>query len=168
MRMLVYLDSSALGKRYLEERGSESLDVIYEALEKDGDQRACFSIWDGGEAIGAIDTRRRRGDIDDDSMADAVRLLIGETKKFVAMRKILVLPVGSRTLKESRELIVKYHIYQADALQLATAKQSDSRLFLTSDRRLVECAEVERAEVANPERDHTKIVDAMRSPSLQG
>ncbi|MDA4112515.1 MAG: type II toxin-antitoxin system VapC family toxin [Thaumarchaeota archaeon] len=161
--MLVYLDSSAIVKRYIEEKGSESIDVVYAGLEKEGDMQAAFSAWNVGEVLGAIDTRKQRGDLDERSMAEAVGLFVGETKKFVAMRRLIVLPIGSKTLEESRELIVKHHIYQADALQLATARQSASTLILTADRKLAECARSEGIQVADPEREHHRIVDALNS-----
>jgi uncharacterized protein len=160
--MLIYLDSSAIVKRYIAEKGSESIDFVYAGLEKDGDLQATFSAWNIGEVIGAIDTRKQRGDIDERSMVEAVGLFVGETRKFVAMRKLIVHPIGSKMLEESRDLIVKYHIYQADALQLATARQSASTLILTADRKLAECARSEGMEVANPEKDPSSIIDVLR------
>ena|SRR5487761_262124 len=157
--MLVYLDSSAIMKRYVEEKGSESLDMVYDNLEKRNDVRLNFSSWNVGEVIGAIDARRHRGDIDEKSMLEAIRLFIGETRKFVAMRRLIVLPIGRKILEESRDLILKHHLYQADALQLASARQSHSSFILTSDRRLAECAQSEEIEVANPEMDYSKIID---------
>jgi predicted nucleic acid-binding protein len=159
--MIVYLDSSAIVKRYIEEKGSESIDAVYTGLEKEGGMLAAFSAWNIGEVLGAIDTRKQRGDLDERSMAEAVRLFVGETKKFVSMRKLIVLPIGSKTLEESRDLIVKHHIYQADALQLATARQSASTLILTADRKLAECARLEGMQTADPEREHHRIIDAL-------
>ncbi len=159
--MLVYLDSSAIVKRYIEEKGSEAIDTVYASIEQDGNNRAALSIWNLGEVIGAIDTRRQRGDIDEKSMDDAIRLFAGETKKFVAMRRLIVLPITGRLLEQCRELVVKHHIYQADALQLAAARYSDSMLLITADKRLADCAKVEGIEVANPEKDSQKIVAAL-------
>jgi predicted nucleic acid-binding protein len=159
--MLVYLDSSAIVKRYIEEKGSESIDAVYAGLEKEGSLRAAFSSWNVGEVFGAIDGRKQRGDLDDRSMAEAVKLFVGETRKFVAMRKLMVLPIDGITLEESRDLIVKHHIYQADALQLATARRSGSTMILTADRKLVACAESEGMQVADPEREHHRIADAI-------
>jgi uncharacterized protein len=158
--VLVYLDSSAIVKRYIEEIGAESLDLLYSQLEKregDSEYHLAFSSWNLGEVFGAIDTRFQRGDIDKKSMMEALSLFSGETKKFVAMRKINVLPVGSNTLTMSRDLILKYHIYQADALQLASAKQVNAELFVSADRKLVDCAKLERIEVVNPEKDYDHI-----------
>ena len=80
--MLIYLDSSAIVKRYIAEKGSESIDAIYAGLEKDGDLQAAFSAWNIGEVIGAIDTRKQRGDIDERSMAEAIGLSVGDDRKF--------------------------------------------------------------------------------------
>jgi len=94
-------------------------------------------------------------------MNASIGLFVGETRKLVAMRKLDVLAVSGRTLNEARDLTVKHHIYQADALQIATARQSDASLFLTADRRLAGCAQAEGLEVANPERDQRKVYDAL-------
>ena len=37
--MLVYLDSSAIVKRYVEETGSESVDILYNMLEEESETR---------------------------------------------------------------------------------------------------------------------------------
>ncbi|TLX93476.1 MAG: type II toxin-antitoxin system VapC family toxin [Thaumarchaeota archaeon] len=159
--MLVYLDSSAIVKRYIEEKGSESVDSVYEVLEKEGAQRVAFSIWNMGEVFGAIDARRQRGEIDEKDMSEAIRLFVGETRKFVAMRRLTVLPIGGKVLQESRNLILKHHMYQADALQLATAREAEAALILTADRKLAECAKSEEIQVKDPERDYDTIVSIL-------
>ena len=159
--MLVYLDSSAIAKRYIEEKGSESVDAVYEVLEKEGSHRVAFSIWNIGEVFGAIDTRRQRGDIDEKAMSEAIRLFVGETRKFVAMRRLTVLPIGGKVLEESRNLILKHHMYQADALQVATARESEAALILTADKKLAECAKSEEIQVRDPERDYDSIVSIL-------
>jgi uncharacterized protein len=156
--MRVYLDSSAIVKRYVEEIGSDSVDILYEALERDSKVDALvFSAWNLGEAFGAIDTRFQRGDIGEDAMSEALTLLSLETRKFVAMRKVTILPVGARILTKARGLILKHHIYQADALQLESAKQARADIFISADRRLVDCAKLEQLEALNPEKDRSSI-----------
>jgi uncharacterized protein len=158
--VLTYLDSSAIVKRYIEEIGSESLDFLYTRLEREeggSEHFLAFSSWNLGEVFGAIDTRCQRGDIDKKSMVEAMSLFSRETKKFVAMRKVNVLPIGSRVLTMSRDLVLKYHIYQADALQLASAKQVGTDLFVSADRKLIDCAKSELIDAASPERDYELI-----------
>ena len=157
--MLVYLDSSAIVKRYLKEIGSESMDFLYDGLEKEEEFELLlsFSSWNVGEVFGAIDTRQQRGDIDKKSMMKALSFFSRETKKFVAMRRMEILPIGSRVLTRCRDLVLKYHIYQADALQLASAKQAGAQLFISADKKLVDCAKSEQMESVNPERDYDVI-----------
>jgi predicted nucleic acid-binding protein len=167
--MLVYLDSSAIVKRYIEEIGSESVDLLYSSLEleQETDNLLVFSSWNLGEVFGAIDTRHQRRDIDEKSMNDALDLFYRETRKFVTMRKLEVRPMGARVLSKSRELVLKYHIYQADAVQLASAKQAGAQLFVSADRKLLDCAKLERLAVANPERDLGAIQNAITAEKTQ-
>jgi len=45
--------------------------------------------------------------------------------------------------KYERKLVLKHHIYVADALQLASAKSIDNCMFVTGDRELTKVAEAE-------------------------
>ena len=160
--MRAYLDSSAIVKRYIKETGSESIDVIYNALEQESQlEGLTFSSWNFGEVFGAIDTRYQRRDITEEAMRESLLLFSQETKKFVAMRKVNVLPIGAKILAKTRELILKYHIYQADALQLSSAIQARAELFVSADKKLVECGKTEQLKVLNPERDHDLIEAAV-------
>ena len=49
-------------------------------------------------------------------------------------------PIRTRTLIDAWKLIEKHHIYEADALQIATARQLKATKFVTSDRHLHEIA----------------------------
>jgi|YelNatPaOPRAMG01_1025707.scaffolds.fasta_scaffold78184_2 predicted nucleic acid-binding protein len=51
---LVYLDSCSIVKRYIEEKGSEVIDTLYEKAES-GKLKFAFSIWNLSEVIGALD-----------------------------------------------------------------------------------------------------------------
>lgn len=155
--MFVYLDSSAVIKRYLEEDGSGPIDLLYDGLEVEDSNVLAFSVWNVGEVLGAMDTRHRRGDLDDAALAEAVRLFAQETKKLVAMKKLRVSPMGSEVFSDSWDLVLKHHIYQADALQIATSRQIGADILLSADRKLLECAKKEQIQTANPESDGEKI-----------
>jgi predicted nucleic acid-binding protein len=55
----VYLDTSTIIKRYLEEKGSQLVDDIYARAEV-GALRISFLMWNVGELIGALDQHLRR------------------------------------------------------------------------------------------------------------
>lgn len=57
--MKVYLDSSAIVKRYVLEEGSDKVKEVYlEAF--NGAASLHFSLWNVGEVLGALDTYYRR------------------------------------------------------------------------------------------------------------
>jgi hypothetical protein len=56
----LYLDSNVIVKRYIAERGSESVAEIYQRSDAK-EIGICFSMWNIGEAIGVIDQYWRRG-----------------------------------------------------------------------------------------------------------
>lgn len=164
--MRVYLDSSVLVKRYVKESGSDSVDMLYHELESDPklNSSIVFSSWNLGEFYGAIDTKRRRGDISEQGLIEALSLLSQETKKFVAMKKLRIVPISAKILARSRDLVLKYHIYQADALQIESARQSKAELFISSDKKLIDCARSEELEAFNPEKDYDSIEAKIASP----
>jgi len=52
----------------------------------------------------------------------------------------LIIPVKTSILKESWRLLEEHHLYEADAIQIATAKHIKAQEFLTSDKKLYESA----------------------------
>jgi hypothetical protein len=55
----------------------------------------------------------------------------------------VVVSVSPLILRASLKLVLKHHIYAADALQLASAKSIDNCTFVTGDRELARVAEAE-------------------------
>ena len=53
----VYLDTSALAKRYLKERDSDKVDELYRNTEM-GKTKLHFSLWNIGEVCGVFDKHR--------------------------------------------------------------------------------------------------------------
>jgi predicted nucleic acid-binding protein len=137
--VLVYLDTSAIIKRYVRESGSELINEIYEKA-LSGNVLLSFSVWNIGEVLGVLDKYRRRRWLDDENYLKARVQFLGETLRFIKLRLIKVIPVSTGLLKQSWSLIEKYHIYQADALQLLSAKHVNSDRFYTSDVSLHEIA----------------------------
>lgn len=51
---LIYLDSSSIVKRYIEETGSKVIDTVYQKAETET-LKFTFSLWNVGETLGALD-----------------------------------------------------------------------------------------------------------------
>ena len=137
-------------KRYIREKGSELVDRAYGRAEA-GDLHLAFSIWNIGEVIGAFDRYLTRKVISSKEYSTASSDLISETLKLSRMGSLAVLPITAEMISRSWDLVPAYHIYEADALQVAACKEAGSELFLCADYRLLETAKSEGLNPVNVE-----------------
>ncbi|MBC8225045.1 type II toxin-antitoxin system VapC family toxin [Candidatus Bathyarchaeota archaeon] len=147
---LVYLDSSAIVKRYLEEKGSRGVDYLYRQAEL-GNLVLGYSVWNVGEVIGVLDRYAARGLLDEGRLVDVLGLYYGENLKLVKLGALRVEPMGHGVLREAWRLLLKHHIYVADALQLSTAKRLEAACLVSADGLLIEKAEPEGLQAVNVE-----------------
>jgi hypothetical protein len=139
MRELIYLDSTAIVKRYIKEPGSNTAKTIF-LKAYSGEILLSFSIWNIGEVLGALDRAKRIRRIDEEAYAITRRRFLLEMKRMTRLGLAAVTPIRIKTLIDAWKLIEKHHIYEADALQIATAKQLKATKFLTGDKHLHEIA----------------------------
>lgn len=134
-----YLDSSAIAKRYVEEEGSGAVNGLYnKALI--GELRLAFSAWNLGEVLGVFDKYFRREWLSGEDREKARRQFIGETLRLLRLRILSTIPVKARLLVQTWPLIEKHQIYEADALQIVSAKHIKAQSFYTADAHLHEAA----------------------------
>ncbi|MBO3802975.1 MAG: type II toxin-antitoxin system VapC family toxin [Candidatus Brockarchaeota archaeon] len=157
----VYLDSSAITKRYVKEEGTETAQEIYSMAET-GSLMLIHSIWNVGEVLGVLDQYRRRGWISDEQHDLAVSNFASEVLKLMRLSSLTIMPVASRMAVESWPLIQKYHIYVADALQIITSKYSRCDVMITADESLVDAARSEGLKAFNLESQRKEIVGELR------
>lgn len=143
----VYLDTSALIKRYIEEEGTAR--VV--ALTKDSGS-AQVIILDVAllESRSAVRRRQREGDISD-SDADRILKQIEED----ASSSFLLQPSTSAVMEEATRLIDRHPLRTYDVLQLAgclVARRgvAGPLTFVCADIRLCEVASLEGLAVLNP------------------
>jgi predicted nucleic acid-binding protein len=139
---IVYLDSSSAIKRYVREPGSATIKDLY-LKSYSGELTLAFSSWNVGEILGALDKAKMQNRLDQRKYLTSKRRLLLDTKRLVKLGVLLLIPVKNKLLVESWKLIEKHRIYQADALQIISAKAINASEFLTSDKRLHEIAEAE-------------------------
>lgn len=136
---IVYLDSSAIVKRYIKEPGSDIIRNIYLKVYA-GEAVISFSIWNIGEVLGVFDRARITGRIDDETYRVVRKRFLLETRRLVKLGPLVIVPLKTRILRNSWDLVEKYHIYEADAVQIASAKHVNASKFLTGDKQLHEIA----------------------------
>lgn len=131
----VYLDSSAILKRYLNDEYSEVIEEIFKSAYR-GETKLAFSFWNIGEVLGIFDKRLRRGTLSPEDYQFIKTAFLAEVKRFTRLGVLEIVPVHSLLLADAWKLIEKYHIYQADALQIVSAKRANASEFYTADKRL--------------------------------
>ena len=152
----LYLDTSAIVKRYIEESGSALVADIFGAAEQEL-VLLQFSLWNIGEVIGVLDSYQRRGWITEAEHRHAVSNLAAESVKLVRLGVLSVLAVQHRYLVDTWKLIQRYHIYQADALQTVTATANNASALITADAELQKVALSEGLPALHVESDESKI-----------
>lgn len=154
MRKL-YLDSSALVKRYVAEGGSDDVARIY-AKTNAIEAVICFSVWNIGEAVGVIDQYQRRGWLTESQGLTALGNLAGETLRLSKIEALQLLPVDSAGLADTWDLVRKYHIYEADAVQIVSCKRAGAETLVSADAPLLEAAKGEGLSAVDIE-DHEQV-----------
>ena len=140
--MITYLDSSAIVKRYVLEEGTLEVQEAYRRA-LNGEALLAFSAWNVGEVLGVLDKYRRRGWLKEGDYRKARGLFVLETKRLIRLNVLRIVPVRTRLLVRSWRLVEERHVYQADALQVESAKHVRADVFMSGDERLVEIAREE-------------------------
>ncbi len=136
---VVYLDSSAIVKRYVLEPGSDLVAKVYHKV-LNGEVILSFSAWNIGEVLGVLDRYYRRGWLSVEDYEEARYQFIGETVRLLRLKLLKIIPVKTRLLIQTWPIIEKYHIYEADALQIVSAKRINAQKLYTGDRQVHEIA----------------------------
>jgi predicted nucleic acid-binding protein len=139
----VYLDTSAIVKRYIQEAGSDVVAQLYSKAWL-GDLKIAYSAWNIGEVLGVLDKYYMRRWLSRGDYELARLEFLGETMKMLKLKVLRVVPVKLALIAKTWELIEKYHIYQADALQLVSAREVKASEFYTADQTLCRVAREEQ------------------------
>jgi len=127
--MKIFLDSSALAKRYIRERGSEKVEhALSEATE------AAVSLIGPPEIASALCRLRRQGSISGSQYDEAKKALFQDIEDMSVCN--LTIPVVVRAMG----LLEKHPLRTLDALHVAGALEYQTDLFVSSDRRQLAAA----------------------------
>ncbi len=132
----VYLDSSALVKRYVNEPGTDEVDEIFNRIDS-GNIKLYLSIWNTGEVAGVFDRYDRRGNAD---YQRCIGTFFNDIERYLKSGSAEIINITPKFISDSIEILRKHHIYLADALQIETCKIIKADLFVTGDRELYNAA----------------------------
>ena len=140
-----YMDSSALVKRFVAEKGSERLNALIRSGEPVATAKIAYA-----EIYAALTRRRREGDVSDRDYAHACRQFEGDWRSYVRV------DLRDGILVLARDLIRRHPLRGYDSVHLASAitlarELEEEVTFLAADARLLHAARVEKLQAVNPE-----------------
>jgi len=125
----VFFDSSALAKRYIEEKGSDRLQAIISSASALGVSVICIP-----ELIYALCRRRRETRLSSRQYRDA------KAAVFADIEDASVIGISEEVIARSVELLEHFPLRSADALHIACAAEWSAELFVSADERQARAA----------------------------
>jgi predicted nucleic acid-binding protein len=125
----IFVDSSALAKRYIEEKGSDRLQAIISSASALGVSVICIP-----ELISALCRRRRERRLSSQQYRDAKAAVLSD------IEDASVIGISEEVIARSVELLEHFPLRSADALHLACAAEWSAELFVSADERQARAA----------------------------
>jgi predicted nucleic acid-binding protein len=149
--VIYFLDTSALAKRYLTEKGSVRIRRLLQRKEHVFYQSFLTPL----EVASALYRRLRSNDISPDELSLLLRAYVTHSHQ-----DYLLIPYTDALCNRASALVARHVLRALDSLQLASALELRDRLaterltlnFLSADDRLLEAARQEHLPAENPEK----------------
>ncbi len=108
------------------EPGSDVVDEIFARCYR-GLSKLSFSHWNIAEAAVVFDKYEKRLGLNARSLP---LNLLREVKTLARLRRLILVDVSPKVLRQAVRLVLKHHIYMADALQLMPAAKVGSNVIV--------------------------------------
>ena len=160
--MRLFLDANAVLKRYVAEPGSDAITRVFRAADG-GRVSLHYSLRTLGGCLGVLDRLDRQGRLPAGGLARGRRDLLGESARPARLGVLSIAPLRATLVRRSWTLLLKHHVYEADAIQIATALHTRSDVLLTSDALVARGASAEGMRVLDPETQGPEVVGMVRA-----
>ena len=149
---MLYIDSSALLKRYRREKGTEFVLKLVKDAEE-GKVKLISSMWMVLECTAAVQSWLSRGWIDKQERDKLLSKLHNDLNLWSEMGYLILEDIHRILIIEATALITKHSIDPGNAIHLATAIRWKNQIkaIITSDKHLKTAAEKEKIKVIDPE-----------------
>ncbi len=128
----VYLDTSALIKRYVKEENSDIVDNFFHQAQR-GETVIHLSEINLGEAAVVFDKYSRKIGIDARSR---LQTMLSELRILERSSSVEIYPVSSHIIQKAIKTVLEYHKYIVDAIQLETCIDIGNAAFCSADKEL--------------------------------
>jgi predicted nucleic acid-binding protein len=153
---MIFIDTSALAKRYVEEPGSEEVRTLMEQADCIAVSRLAYA-----ETLSALFRRRHAIRLSDEDFALLIRDFRADWEDFS------VVEMNADTLKFVDSVIEKHALRGADSIHLSTAlclrnAVKENPVFVASDKELLAAARKERFKTVNPQDSSSPVAGEVR------
>jgi predicted nucleic acid-binding protein len=138
----IFIDTSALAKRYVQELGSEELEELFSSFETEVFTSTLAFV----EFASAMGRKLQNREIAEADVSEAIREL--EDDWYEVFVKI---PLEDILAEKAAAIALEHSLTGADAVHLAAAKVTDAELFVASDNKLIAVAKKIGINSYNPE-----------------
>lgn len=140
--MRIFIDTSALAKRYVQERGSEELEELFSAIATE----IFISPLAFVEFASALGRKLRNREMTKAEVGKAIKEL---EKDWSGV--FVKIPLEDMLAETAAALALEYSLKGADAVHLASADVADAELLVASDKKLIQAAKKMGVNSYNPE-----------------
>lgn len=154
--MLIYLDSSMIVKRYIQEKGTRFADFLFDRASQ-GYLTLAFNLLNIGEVLGVFDQYLRRKWIDQGTLNNVTSKFIDETLRLLRINQLVILPTLSSVQIDAWTFVLQNQLYIVDAIQIASSKRLEANYFSSGDKYVTTVAGGLGIEVYTPENETTLL-----------
>jgi len=108
--------------------------------------------------LGALDERHEKKLLSDDEFSTVLFNFSDETLRMTQQGSTQILPVAGKLLTASWRILQREHIYEADALQIASCQEAGCDVFVSADSRLLGAAKNQGLTGLDPAKDEKKLM----------
>ncbi len=150
---VLFLDSSALVKRYIAETGSDTVSAL---LSPQAGNVVFISVISGVEVVAALTRRQRIGDVTQQQAASVISAFVDDWSEVYEL-----IMADRPTIRRAMDLAQRHALRAYDAVQLASALAVHAHLvarnvpliFLSADVALNDAGSGEGLQIQNPQTD---------------
>jgi predicted nucleic acid-binding protein len=138
----IFIDTSALAKRYVQEPGSEELEELFTSIAAE----IFISTLAYVEFASAMGRKMRNMEISKAKVSEAIKELEEDWHKVFGK-----IPLEDLLAETAAAIALEYSLKGADAVRLASAQVTGAELFVASDNKLIRVAKKMGLNSYNPE-----------------
>lgn len=154
--MLIYLDSSMIVRRYIQEEGTIFADFLFDRAGQ-GYLTLAFNLLNIGEVLGVFDQYLKRNWVDQETFNKIMAKFIDETLRLLRINQLVILPTLSSLQMDSWTFVLKNQLYIVDAIQISSSKRLEANYFCSGDKYVTDIAHGLDIEVYRSEKENTLI-----------